>query len=260
MMSERPVAIVTGASRGIGRAVAMELAGLDFDVVVNHVRASSERVDLTQTRIESFGVRCLTVQADVGNADDRITLVEKAKVAFGRCDLLVNNAGVAPVKRMSVLETTEESFDRVMNINLKGPFFLSQLVAKWMLEQKVRHSERPFRIVNISSISAWASSPLRSEYCISKAGMSMMTQLFAHYLAERGVGVFEIQPGIISTDMTQEVKDKYAKLIAEGLSPIRRWGKPEDVGKAVRAIADGGLDFSPGQVIHVDGGFHIRRL
>jgi len=174
--------------------------------------------------------------------------------------MLVNNAGVAPLKRMDILEVSEASFDRVMGINLKGPYFLTQQVANWMIEQKKTHPERAYRIVNTGSISAYTSSPARGEYCVSKAGISMMTMLYADRLAEYGIGVFEIRPGIIQTDMTSVVKDKYDKLIAEGLTPIKRWGQPEDIAKAVGAIAEGRLDFSTGQVINVDGGFHLRRL
>ena len=174
--------------------------------------------------------------------------------------MLVNNAGVAPSKRLDILEATEESFDRVMSINLKGPYFLTQLVANWMIEQKKANPKQPFRIVNTSSMSAYTSSPARGEYCVSKAGLSMMTLLYADRLAEFNIGVFEIRPGIIQTDMTSVVKEKYDKLIAEGLTPIKRWGQPIDIANVVEAIAEGKLDFSTGQVINVDGGFHFRRL
>jgi NAD(P)-dependent dehydrogenase (short-subunit alcohol dehydrogenase family) len=174
--------------------------------------------------------------------------------------MLVNNAGVAPETRVDLLEASEQSYDRVMGINLKGPYFLSQLIARWMVEQSRQFPDRKFRIVNISSLSAYTSSPSRGEYCVSKAGVSMMTRLYADRLAEYGIGVFEIRPGIIATDMTSVVKDKYDKMIADGLTPIKRWGQPEDVARAVRAIAEGSLDFSTGQVIDVDGGFYLRRL
>ena len=167
---------------------------------------------------------------------------------------------MAPLARADILEATEESFERVLNINLKGPYFLTQSIANWMIEQKKRFPDRAFRIINISSISAYTSSPSRGEYCVSKAGISMMTALYADRLAEYGIVVFEVRPGIIATDMTSTVKEKYDKLIAEGLTPIKRWGEPEDVGKAVAAIAEGRLDFCTGQVINVDGGFHLRRL
>ena len=265
-MAERPVAIVTGASRGIGKGIARELASLGFDLVINFFDFTSDgkcdqsRALQTQKEIKKLDVQCEILRGDVNSAPDRTKLVDLAKSKFGRCDMLVNNAGVAPLKRADILEATEESFDRVMGINLKGPYFLTQKVANWMLEQKKKYPQRPFRIVNISSISAYTSSPSRGEYCLSKAAISMMTKLYADRLAEYNIGVFEIRPGIIATDMTSAVKDKYDKLIAEGLTPIKRWGQPEDVAKAVGAIAEGRLDFSIGQVINVDGGFHLRRL
>jgi len=256
-MAERPVAIVTGASRGIGKAIALELARLGYDLVVNRVQPA---VPETKAEAEGLGVRCEFVQGDIGNAKDRDRLVETTKSKFGRCDMLVNNAGAAPLKRLDILEATEESFDRVIGMNLKGPYFLTQQVANWMVEQRREHPQRVLRIVNIGSISAYTSSPSRGEYCISKAGVRMMTMLYADRLAEYNIGVFEICPGIIATDMTSAAKDKYDKLIAEGLTPIRRWGRPQDVAAAVGAIAEGRLDFSTGCTIDVDGGFHLRRL
>jgi len=265
-MTERPVAIVTGASRGIGKSIAKELASLGYDLVINHFDFTAEgkpdesRAAQTQKEIKGLVAECEILRGDVSSAADRKSLVDLTKNKFGRCDMLVNNAGVTPSKRMDILEATEASFDRVMSINLKGPYFLTQLVAKWMIEQKKTHPERACRIVSTGSISAYTSSPARGEYCVSKAGISMMTKLYADRLAEYGIGVFEIRPGIIATDMTSVVKDKYDKLIAEGLTPIKRWGQTEDVAKAVGAIADGRLDFSTGSVINVDGGFHLRRL
>jgi NAD(P)-dependent dehydrogenase (short-subunit alcohol dehydrogenase family) len=265
-MAERPVAIVTGASRGIGKGIAKELASLGYDLVVNHFDFTAEgkpdesKAMQTQKEIKRLGAACEIPRGDISSAADRQSLVALAKSKFGRCDMLVNNAGVAPSKRMDILEATEQSFDRVLGINLKGPYFLTQLVANWMIEQKKTNPGRAFRIVNTSSISAYTSSPARGEYCVSKAGVSMMTALYADRLAEYGIGVFEIRPGIIATDMTSVVKDKYDKLIAEGLTPIKRWGQPEDIARAVGAIAEGRLDFSTGQVINVDGGFHLRRL
>ncbi len=259
-------AIVTGASRGIGKGIAMELASLGYDIVVNYFdftpdgKPDSTRAEQTQKEIKKLGVKCEILRGDVSSAEDRKKLVELAKSKFGRCNLLVNNAGVAPSKRMDILEATEESFDRVMNINLKGPYFLTQMVANWMIEQLKENPDRQCRIVNTASMSSYTSSPARGEYCVSKAGVSMMTLLYADRLAEFGIGVFEIRPGIIATDMTSVVKDKYDKLIAEGLTPTKRWGQPEDIGKVVGAIADGKLDFSTGQAINVDGGFHFRRL
>jgi NAD(P)-dependent dehydrogenase (short-subunit alcohol dehydrogenase family) len=265
-MAERPVAIVTGASRGIGKAIAKELAESGYDLVVNHLDFTPQGepdlsfAEQTQKEVESLGAQCKTVRGDVGCAEDRTRLIDFTRSEFGRVDLLVNNAGVAPLNRTDILEATEESFDKVMGINLKGPYFLTQKVANWMIKQKKQHPDRTFRIINISSASAYTSSPNRGEYCVSKAGLSMMTKLYADRLAEYGIGVFEIRPGIIATDMTSVVKDKYDKLIAEGVTPIKRWGQPEDVAKAVGAIAQGRLDFSTGEVINVDGGFHLRRL
>ncbi len=265
-MTDRPVAIVTGASRGIGRAIAIELATLGYNLVVNHFDFTAEgkpnksNAVQTQKQIKDLGAECEILRGDVSSADDRSHLVDLAKNKFGRCDLLVNNAGVAPSKRMDILEATEESFDRVVGINLKGPYFLTQQVANWMVEQRKQYPNRPFRIVNIGSVSAYASSPSRGEYCISKAGITMMTKLYADRLAEYNIGVFEISPGIIATDMTRAVKGKYDKLIAEGLTPTKRWGQPEDVAKAVGAIAEGRLDFCTGTIINVDGGFHLKRL
>ncbi|MEJ2646980.1 MAG: 3-ketoacyl-ACP reductase [Sedimentisphaerales bacterium] len=265
-MSNKPVAIVTGASRGIGKAIALELASLGYNVVINFFdftaggEPDESRARQTQTEARELGAECEILRGDVSNAEDRKRLVELTKSRFGRCNMLVNNAGVAPSKRRDILEATEESFDRVISINLKGPYFLTQLVANWMIEQKKANPDQAFRIVNTSSMSAYTSSPSRGEYCVSKAGVSMMTMLYADKLAEYDIGVFEIRPGIIQTDMTSVVKDKYDKLIAEGLTPIKRWGRPEDIGKVVGAIAEGRLDFSTGQVINVDGGFHFRRL
>ncbi len=256
-MSERPVAIVTGASRGIGRAIALELATLGFDIVVNRVQ---DQAPETKREVEEIGARCEFVQGNIGVAEDRVRIVEATRAAFGRCDMLVNNAGAAPLKRLDILESTEESFDRVIGINLKGPYFLTQCVANWMIEQKKAHPDRAFRVVNIGSVSAYASSPSRGEYCVSKAGIRMMTKLYGDRLAEFGIGVYEVSPGIIETDMTTAVKGKYDALIAGGLTPIQRWGTPEDVAKAVGAIAEGRFDFSTGMVLDVDGGFHMHRL
>lgn len=264
-MSDKPVAVVTGASRGIGKAIAQELSSLGYQLVVNYFDFKDGKLDdsaaqQTQQEIVSTGGVCEILRGDVSSTQDRQILVDFVKEKFGRCDMLVNNAGVAPAKRIDILEATEASYDRVMNINLKGPYFLTQLVANWMIQQKQANPDRDFRVCNTSSMSAYTSSPARGEYCLSKAGISMMTMLYADRLAEYGIGVFEIRPGVIMTDMTSVVKDKYDKLIAEGLTPTKRWGLPEDIAKAVGAIAEGRLDFSTGQVINVDGGFHLRRL
>ena len=263
---KKPVAIITGASRGIGKAIAMEMASIGYNIVVNYFDFTSSGVPdesharQTQKELMELGAECEILRGDISKTEDRKKLVELAKVKFSRCNILVNNAGVAPSKRVDILEATEESYDRVMSINLKGPYFLTQLAANWMIEQKKANPEDSFRIVNTGSMSAYTSSPARGEYCVSKAGIGMVTLLYADRLAEYNIGVFEIRPGIIQTDMTNVVKDKYDKLIAEGITPIKRWGQPEDIAKVVGAIAEGKLDFSTGQVINVDGGFHFRRL
>ncbi len=256
---EKQVALITGAARGIGRGIAEKLAEIGFDIVIDDIFDEKE-VQETKNALQEKGAQVLYVQADISRADDRAKLVEAVRDHFGRLDLLVNNAGVAPAKRTDILEATEESFDRVLNINLKGPYFLTQLVANWMIGQKRDYPDRDFRIVNIASLSSYASSPSRGEYCISKAGVSMMTRLYADRLAEFNINVYEIRPGIIATDMTSVVKEKYDKLIAEGLLPIKRWGHPEDIARAVAAIALGYLNYSTGEVINVDGGFHLQRL
>jgi NAD(P)-dependent dehydrogenase (short-subunit alcohol dehydrogenase family) len=202
----------------------------------------------------------LAVQANIAEATDRQRLIDETLAKFGQIDLLVNNAGMAPRQRLDILETSETSYDEVMTVNLKGPFFLTQQVAKVMVDYLQSEPVTRPKIVNISSISAYTSSPNRGEYCLSKAGMSMMTALFADRLAEYGINVYEIRPGVIETDMTSGVKEKYDGLIGKGLTPIRRWGQPDDIGRAVVAIAEGYLPFSTGEVINVDGGFHLHRL
>jgi NAD(P)-dependent dehydrogenase (short-subunit alcohol dehydrogenase family) len=257
-MNER-VAIVTGASRGIGRGIALALGEEGWAVSINY-RGNAEAANEVAGLVERSGGRPLLVQADVTAASDRQRLVDGTVQAFGRIDLLVNNAGMAPRQRVDLLETSEASYDEVMGVNLKGPFFLSQLVARVMIAGLAAGTLTDPKIINMGSISTYASSPNRAEYCISKAGMGMMTALLADRLAEYGINVYELRPGIIATDMTSAVKEKYDRLIGEGLTPIRRWGRPEDVAQAVVAIAEGCLPFSTGEVINVDGGFHLRRL
>lgn len=249
-------ALVTGASRGIGRGIARALAAAGHDVVVNYARNAAAAEEVAEQIRREHGVRARPVQADISVPADRRRLVTEAYAAFGRLDLLVNNAGVAPPVRADILQASEESFDRVISVNLKGPYFLTQLVAARMIEQRI-----PGKIVTISSISAYAASTNRGDYCLAKAGLAMMTALYAARLAEYGITVYEIRPGIIDTDMTGPVKATYDKLIHEdGITPIRRWGQPDDVGKAVVAIATGLLPYSTGQVIDVDGGYHLRTL
>jgi 3-oxoacyl-[acyl-carrier protein] reductase len=253
-------ALVTGASRGIGRGIAIELARSGARVAINYA-GNAAAADEALGLVRAAGGDGFIVQADVARAADRERLVAETLAQFGRIDLLVNNAGVAPSVRADVLEAGEESFDRLFAINLKGPFFLSQLVARQMLRQAPDDEGFRGRIVNITSISAYTSSTNRGDYCIVKAGLAMMTKLFANRLAGDGINVYEIRPGIVATDMTGGVKEKYDKLILEqGVTPIRRWGKPEDIGRAVRAIAEDRFPFSTGAVFDVDGGFHLHRL
>jgi NAD(P)-dependent dehydrogenase (short-subunit alcohol dehydrogenase family) len=255
-----PVAVVTGGSRGIGRGVVLALASSGYDVVVNYARNASAAKEVAD-QVEEAGQRAHLVQADIGLADDRRRLVEEAVGAFGRIHLLVNNAGVAPDVRADILDATEESFDRLVAINLKGPYFLTQLVARHMVEEVQAGALTNPKIVIISSISAYAASVNRGDYCVTKAGLAMAAQLYAARLAPHGINVYEIRPGVIETDMTGTVREKYDDLIFnQGLTPIRRWGRPEDVGKAVVAVATDLLPFSTGQVIDVDGGFHVRTL
>ena len=259
-MAENRVALITGGSRGIGRGIALALAEIGYDLAINHYDPNDISAEQTAADIRALGRECHSWKGDVSKAEDRAALVENVRRAFGKINLLVNNAGVVPSERVDILEATEESFDRVMSINLKGPYFLTQAVAKWMLQERKGAPDSFLAIVNISSISAYTSSASRGEYCISKAGVSMATKLWADRLAEFGINVYEIRPGIIATELTAPVKDKYDKMIAEGLTPIKRWGTPEDVGKAVAAIARGDFPFSTGEIFDVDGGFNIRRL
>jgi NAD(P)-dependent dehydrogenase (short-subunit alcohol dehydrogenase family) len=256
----RPVALVTGAGRGIGRGIAVELARLGWAVVVNYA-GNAAAAEECLALVREAGGDGVTVQGDVSVAEDRERLVDATLSAYGRIDLLVNNAGVAPNVRADILEASEESFDRLVNINLKGPYFLTQRVAREMIAQVGREPDgrRP-QIVTVTSVSAYTASVNRGDYCISKAGLGMMTALWAARLAEFGIGVYEIRPGVIATDMTGGVKEKYDALIAQGAWPIRRWGQPEDVGRAVAAIARGDFPFSTGEVFNVDGGFHLRTL
>jgi 3-oxoacyl-[acyl-carrier protein] reductase len=260
MSSSHPVAIITGASRGIGRAIALALATQKFNCIVNYA-SNAGAAEEVKKLITAQGGRAHVVRADVSIAGDRQKLLDETLDAFGRVDLLVNNAGVAPLERTDLLDATEESFDRLMNINLKGPYFLTQLIARHMIELVQEGRVKSPKIINITSVSAYAVSVNRGDYCITKAGLAMMTQLYAARLAEFGINVYEVRPGVIETDMTGPVKAKYDALIfEEDLTPIKRWGKPEDVAAAVAAIAQDAFPFSTGEVINVDGGYHVRRL
>lgn len=262
MTTATKTALVTGASRGIGRGIAVELARAGCRVAINfagNADAAAEALAL----VKAAGGDGFVIQGDIANADDRERLVQETMRNFGRIDVLVNNAGVAPKVRADVLDAGEESFDRLFAINLKGPYFLTQLAAKQMLRQERDAEGFRGRIVNITSISAYTASINRGDYCMVKAGLAMMTKLFADRLGNEGINVYEIRPGVIATDMTGGVKEKYDKLILQeerGITPIRRWGKPEDIGRAVRAIAEDRFPFSTGAVFDVDGGFHLHRL
>ena len=257
--SQQPVALVTGASRGIGRAIAVRLAKDGRAVVVNF-HSNRNAADEVVAQIATAGGQAAAIQADVGNSADRERLVDETLAKFGRIDVLVNNAGITSVGRKDLLEATEESWDAVFATNLKGPFFLAQRVAREMIRLTEASTIARGTIVNVSSISAYAVSTNRADYCIAKSGLAMMTWLLADRLAEHAIGVYEVCPGVIASDMTAPVKEKYDRLIAEGLSPIRRWGQPDDVAAAVSMLASGALPFSTGERINVDGGFHIRRL
>ncbi len=250
-------AVITGSSRGIGYAVAQAL-GLDgFNVVIVGTR-ESESYRKALEWFEKKNIAHIYVQADISKNEDRKKIITETLQAFSRIDVLINNAGVAPLQRKDLLEMDEESYDRVMNINTKAPMFLTQLAAKEMLRQPAE--TRSCVIVNITSCSSVVSSVSRGEYCISKAAQSMLTTLYADRLAAEGIPVFEVRPGVIQTDMTSAVKEKYDKLIAEGLFPMPRWGTPEDVASAVSALCSGKFTYSTGNYIDIDGGFHIQRL
>ena len=261
-MNNRPVSLVTGAGRGIGRGVAIELAKLGHAVVINYA-GNAGAADECLRLVREAGGDGITARADVSVSADRERLVQETLEVYGRIDLLVNNAGVAPSVRADLLEAGEESFDRLIAVNLKGPYFLTQIVARQMIEQAQRGDVKAFglpRIVTITSVSAYAASVNRGDYCVAKAGLAMMTALYAARLAEYGVNVYELRPGVIATDMTEGVKQKYDKMIEQGALPIRRWGQPEDIGRAVAAIARGDFPYSTGEVINIDGGFHLRTL
>jgi len=254
------VAAVTGSRRGIGLAVLKGLAKESYTIVMSDISPEAETLPAINT-LKNDGYDVCYIRCDISINKDREAFINAIINKYGRLDVLVNNAGVAPKSRLDILETTEESFDFVMNINLKGTFFMCQLAANTMigLQKQLMDDYRP-RIVNISSISAYTSSSNRGEYCMSKAGVSMATMLFADRLAAFSIPVFEVRPGIIRTDMTEGVKGKYEKMIENGLTPIKRFGQPEDVADCVMAAVSGRLDFATGQVLNADGGFHIRRL
>lgn len=263
-MSSQAVVLVTGSSRGLGRGVALSCASAGFSVAI-HYAGNREAAEKTKADCEErasvASQRFHLVQGNLSEAADRRRLFDQTLEGFGRLDALVNNAGMAPRLRADITEATEESYDEVMGVNLKGPYFLSQLAARyWLKNPGQSRIPAGYKLVFVTSISADTASVLRGEYCLSKAGLAMAAQLWATRLAGEGVQVYEVRPGIMETDMTAGVKDKYDKLIAEGLVPQKRWGQPEDVGLAIESILKGHFPFTTGQVISVDGGFHLRRL
>ncbi|MGD9633900.1 MAG: 3-ketoacyl-ACP reductase [Pirellulales bacterium] len=257
--NEKRVALVTGGGRGIGRGIAECLAASGFDLAINGVRDAAQVAD-TISALEKRGAAVEYCQGNVAEAADRVRMLDAVRARFGRLEVLVNNAGVAPEVRADILDATEESFDRLVAINLKGPYFLTQLAARWMIDQQ--RADASFRgvVVNISSVSATEASINRGDYCISKAGVAMATQLWAHRLAEFGIAVYEVRPGLITTDMTAPVKEKYDQMFAEGLTVEKRWGEPHDIGRAVAMLARGELTYATGNVFRIDGGLTLRRL
>jgi len=255
----RKVALVTGGSRGIGYGIVRHLALQGFDIAINGVRPE-DAVKNVIDETKALGVDVIYSQANLAISVDRKKMIQQVRDHFGRLNILVNNAGMAPRERRDILQTSEESFDEVLNTNLKGNYFLTQDAANWMIEQKKAAADFEGCIVNVSSISATVASINRGEYCISKAGISMVTQLFAVRLGEYDIPVYEVRPGIINTDMTSGVKQKYDTLIEQGLCIQKRWGQPDDVGKCVAALANGSFPYSTGQVFMIDGGLTIARL
>jgi NAD(P)-dependent dehydrogenase (short-subunit alcohol dehydrogenase family) len=258
-MNDQRVALITGGSRGIGLGVAKELASSGFRVAINGLREELAVADVL-SELRAIRPDSIYVRGDVADLSQHARMLDEIRQSFGRLDVLVNNAGVAPKVRADPLENTPENFDRVMGINLRGPYFLTQAAANWMVSQ--RQADPNFRgcIVNVSSVSATVVSINRSEYCISKAGIAMATQIWAARLADLGIEVYEVRPGVIATDMTAGVKAKYDALIAGGLTVEKRWGTPADVGKAVAVLARGEIPYATGQILHIDGGITLQRM
>jgi NAD(P)-dependent dehydrogenase (short-subunit alcohol dehydrogenase family) len=257
--TSKRVALITGGSRGIGLGIARSLANDGFDLAINGVRESAHVAEALGS-LSKLGAEVHYCRGDVSVTADRQAIIDSVRSKFERLDVLVNNAGVAPLVRDDILVATEESYDRVMGINLKGPYFLTQLAAQWMVEQK--KADVAFRgvVINVTSVNATEASINRGEYSISKAGLAMATQLWAHRLAEFGIAVYEVRPGIVRTDMNAQVREKYDRLIASGAIVENRWGEAEDIGRAVAMLARGDLTYATGNVLKVDGGMTIRRL
>lgn len=255
-MSQRPRVFVTGARRGIGRGIAFGFAEAGYDVVINDLAAEGEAQEAL-TGLRERGAKAVYLQGNIADLKYLPTLAEQAFGGFGGLDCLVNNAGISVRKRGDILEVTPESYDEVMGVNLRGTFFLTQEIARRMVATTSPH---PRSIISLSSANAVLVAPDRAEYCLSKTGVSMMTKLYAVRLAEKDIACFEIRPGIIHSDMTVVVKEKYDKLIADGISPTRRWGEPEDIARVAVSLASGNFHFSTGDAYHVDGGLLIHRL
>jgi 3-oxoacyl-[acyl-carrier protein] reductase len=247
MQDQERVALVTGGTRGIGLGIALKLAQAGFTLAISG-RRDPAQVELVLEQLRQYSKRSIYIKADVASATDRLWLVADVGDQLGRLDVLVNNAGIAPRTRADLLEAGEESFDEVIGTNLRGPYFLTQAVAKWMIRQRAKDPEAKYSIINISSVSATVASVNRGDYCISKAGIAMATKLWAARLAEYGIHVYEVRPGIIETDMTEGVKGKYDALIEGGILLEKRWGTPEDVGTAVSALARGEIPYATGAV------------
>jgi NAD(P)-dependent dehydrogenase (short-subunit alcohol dehydrogenase family) len=258
-MSDKKAALISGGSRGIGLGIAHCLAADGLNLAINGIRSENAVLDILN-ELRGYDVKVIYCPGNIASAAEREKILACVRNQLGRLDVLVNNAGIAPKERRDILETTEQSFNHVLGTNLLGPYFLTQAVANWMISQKKEDKDFQGCIINISSISATVASTNRGEYCIAKAGLSMMTSLFAVRLGEFEIPVYEIRPGIIRTDMTTGVKEKYDKLIAEGLTVQNRWGIPEDIGKVVSALVRGSFTYSTGQVFMVDGGLTIPRL
>jgi len=252
-------ALVTGGTRGIGLGIARALAGEGWRLAINGMRAESD-VAAVLDELRGMGAEAVYCRGDVAARADREACLQQVRAAFGSLNLLVNNAGIASPRRDDILEATEASFDKVIDVNLKGPYFLTQAVGRWMAEQRGADAAFDGCIINISSVSAELASVNRGDYCLSRAGTSMATKLWAVRLAEFGVRVYEIRPGVIETDMTAAVKEKYDRMFAAGLTLEPRWGQPEDVGRAVAALARGDFPYATGQVVNIDGGLMIGRL
>jgi 3-oxoacyl-[acyl-carrier protein] reductase len=258
-MSMSKAALITGGSRGIGFGIAEALAKEGYNLAINGIREEKE-VGEVLASLRKYNIDVIYCQGNLGSAADRKYIIEKAFAYFKTIQVLVNNAGIAPKVRTDILELTEEAYDDLMNINLKGTFFFSQEVAKRMIKEKQVNLKYEGTLVTITSISAEVASVNRAEYCMSKAGLAMMTKLFAAALSEVNIPVYEVRPGIIETDMTAGVKEKYNKLIGEGLTLEKRWGTPNDIGKIVASLVRGDIPYSTGQVIHADGGMSVHRL